>query len=111
MPAKKEPAENLPAQRRLPATTPEAREQQMIELADRVAEQQMLNGTASSQVITHYLKRGSTKDQAELEKIELEKLRLKAQIAQIESMQRAESLMEDVLVAMKKYAGVDEDED
>lgn len=111
MPAKKEQEERKTASRRLPATNPAEREQQMIELADRVAEEQMLNGTASSQVITHYLKRGSTKDQAELEKIELEKLRIKAQIAQIESQQRVEELMEEVKQAIKIYAGVDEDDD
>ena len=44
-----------------PALTPEARENQMIALAVDLAEQQLRDGTASSQVITHYLKLGSTK--------------------------------------------------
>ena len=44
-----------------PALTPEARENQMISLAVDLAEKQLMEGTASSQVITHYLKLGSTK--------------------------------------------------
>lgn len=45
----------------MPATTPEARENQLIALAVDLAEKQMREGTASAQVITHYLKLGSTK--------------------------------------------------
>ena len=50
-----------------PALTPEARENQLIYLATNLAEQQLLDGTASSQVITHYLKLGSTKERIEKE--------------------------------------------
>ena len=41
-----------------PALSPEARENQLIDLAVNLAEQQLLDGTASSQVITHFLKLG-----------------------------------------------------
>ena len=50
-----------------PALTPEAREDQLIALATNLAEKQLLEGTASSQVITHYLKMGSTKERLERE--------------------------------------------
>lgn len=36
-----------------PALTPEARENQLISLASDLAEKQLREGTASSQVITH----------------------------------------------------------
>lgn len=52
-----------------PALTPEARENQMISLAVDLAEKQLMEGTASSQVITHYLKLGSTKERLEKEKL------------------------------------------
>lgn len=52
-----------------PALTPEARENQMIALAENLAEEQLRNGTASSQVICEYLKRGSTKHSLELAKL------------------------------------------
>ena len=48
-----------------PAMSPEARENQMIALAVDLAEKQLLEGTASSQVITHYLKLGTTKEKIE----------------------------------------------
>ena len=56
-----------------PALTPEARENQLISLAVDLAEQQLRDGTASSQVITHYLKLGSTKEKIEKEILEKQK--------------------------------------
>lgn len=56
-----------------PALTPEARENQMISLAVDLAEKQLMEGTASSQVITHYLKLGSTKERIEKEILEKQK--------------------------------------
>ena len=50
-----------------PASSPEAREKQLISLAVNLAEKQLMEGTASSQVITHYLKLGSTREQLETE--------------------------------------------
>ena len=55
---------------RRPALTPEARENQLISLAVDLAEKQLQEGTASSQVITHYLKLGSTKEKIEKEILE-----------------------------------------
>ena len=55
--------------KRPPARTPEARENQMIMYAIDLAEQQLRDGTASSQVITHYLKLGSTKERLEKENL------------------------------------------
>ena len=56
-----------------PALTPEARENQLISLAVDLAEKQLQEGTASSQVITHYLKLGSTKERIEREILEKQK--------------------------------------
>ena len=61
-----------PVKRGRPALTPEARENQLISLAIDLAEQQLRDGTASSQVITHYLKLGSTKEKLEREKLKNE---------------------------------------
>lgn len=58
--------------------TPESRENQMVYLAVDLAEQQLRDGTASSQVITHFLKLGSTKEKLEKEKLEEENKLLKA---------------------------------
>lgn len=111
MPTKKPSEDGQKPSRRQPATSPQDREQQMIEYADRLAEKQLLDGTASSQVMTHYLKLGTTRERLEQEKIHNENLRLQAQIAQIESQARAEDLMKELLDTMKIYAGVDDDDD
>ena len=95
-----------------PALTPEARENQMISLAVDLAEQQLRNGTASSQVITHFLKLGTTVAQLEKEKLEQENKLLQARTEALESAKRVEELYEDAIKAMKKYSGGgDSDED
>lgn len=88
-----------------PALTPEARENQMIALAVDLAEQQLREGTASSQVITHYLKLGSTREKLEHE-LKLKELELMdAKKDQLKSMQRSEELMEEAIKAFKNYNG------
>lgn len=87
------------------ALTPEARENQMIALAIDVAEQQLMSGKASSQVITHYLKLGSMKERLEMEKIRSENELLKAKVADLQSKKRTEELYADAIKAMKLYSG------
>ena len=88
-----------------PALTPEARENQLIALAIDRAEQQLLDGTASSQVITHYLKLGSTKERLEREELERENELLRAKAESIQSAQRIEELYKNALDAMRSYRG------
>lgn len=107
MPKKKEPKE-LPRRSR-PALTPEARENQMISLAIDCAEQQLRDGTASSQVITHYLKLGSTKERLEKEKLERENELLRARTESLQSMKHIEELYTNALKAMRKYSGSGDD--
>lgn len=99
-----------------PATTPEARENQLISLAVDLAEKQLLDGTASSQVITHYLKLGSTKERIEREILEKQKDLISAKTEQIQSAKRIEELYNEAISAMKTYSGQapsndEEDED
>lgn len=88
-----------------PALTPESRENQLISLAVDLAEQQLRDGTASSQVITHYLKLGSTRERLEKEKLEEENKLLKAKREQLQSMKRMEELYADAIKAMQNYSG------
>lgn len=88
-----------------PALTPEARENQLVSLAIDLAEQQLRDGSASSQVITHYLKLGSVREKLEREKLEQENKMLKAKTEVLESSKRVEELYADALNAMKKYSG------
>ena len=91
--------------RRRPALTPEARENQMISLAVDLAEQQLRDGTASSQVITHFLKLGSTKAELEKERMKRENKLLEAKAKSIESSDEMKVLYENAIKAMRKYAG------
>lgn len=93
------------ARRMRPALTPEARENQMISLAVDLAEKQLMEGTASSQVITHYLKLGSTKERLEKEKLEEENKLLRAKTEALQSAKRVEELYSDAIAAMRKYSG------
>ena len=90
---------------RPPALTPEGRENQLISLAIDLAEKQLSEGTASSQVITHYLKLGSTKEMLEKEKLRKENELLKAKTESLQSAKRVEELYKDALNAMRRYSG------
>lgn len=94
-----------------PALTPEARENQMISLAVDLAEQQLREGTASSQVITHYLKLGSVREKLERERLEEENKLLKAKTENLQSMKRMEDLYADAIAAMKNYSGNGDSDD
>lgn len=94
-----------------PALDPEAREQQMIAYAIDLAEQQLLDGTASSQVITHYLKLGSTKAVLENEKLRKENELLRAKTEAIENAKNYNDLVEKAINAMRNYQGQGEDYD
>lgn len=96
---------NSQTKRRAPAKTPEARERQLISLAVDLAEQQLSDGTATSQVITHYLKLGSTKDQIEQDILRERKKLLEAQTEAIQSGKRVEELYKNALDAMRSYSG------
>ena len=91
--------------RKRPALSPEARENQLISLAVDVAEEQLRNGTASSQVITHYLRLGSTKERIEKEILEKQKELIEAKTESLQSAKRVEELYKEALNAMKAYSG------
>ena len=88
-----------------PALTPETRENQLISLAVDLAEQQLRDGTASSQVITHFLKLGTTRAELEKEKLRLENEKTKAQTTQIQSVDETRKIAEDAIKAMRNYQG------
>ena len=94
-----------PVRKRPPATTPEGRENQLIAAAIDLAEIQIANGTASSQIITHFLKLGSIKEQKELLLLEQELELKKAKTDAIQSGKRVEELYLTALSAMRTYTG------
>lgn len=94
-----------PERRRPPAKTPEARENQLVNLAVDLAEKQLLAGTASSQVMTHYLKLGSTKERIEKEILQEQKTLLIAKTDAMHSAKKVEELYQNALDAMRAYSG------
>lgn len=91
--------------KRRPAITPEAREQQLISYAIDLVEQRLLDGTASSQETTHFLKLATTKARKELEILEEQRKMIVAKTAQLESMKNMEELYKDAIKAMQTYGG------
>ncbi len=88
-----------------PAKTQEERERQLIALAYDVAEQRLLDGTATSQEVTHFLKLGSTKDRIEREILERQKELITAKTEALQSQRRVEELFANALDAMRSYSG------
>lgn len=101
------------SRRQRPASTPEARENQLIARAVDLAERQLIEGTASSQVITHYLKLATTKERLEREKLQMENELIKAKTEALQSAKRVEELYGKAIKAMREYGGhgVEEDEE
>lgn len=108
--AKVRSSTNKKAESIRPALTPEARENQLIYLATELAEQQLRDGTASSQVITHYLKLGSTKERIEKEILEKQKELITAKTEALQSAKRVEELYANAITAMRQYSGHGDDE-
>lgn len=97
--------EDRPKRRHPPAKTPDARENQMISLAVDLAEKQLLEGTASSQVISHYLKLGSSRERLEKEILKGQKELIIAKTEAVQSSKRVEELYKNALDAMRSYSG------
>ena len=91
--------------KRRPATTEVNRENQLVSLAIDLAEKQLAEGSASAQVITHYLKLGSTREKLEQERLLRENELLGARVDTLASAKKVEELYSAALDAMRSYAG------
>jgi hypothetical protein len=99
------------SKRRPPAITPEALESQVIADAYKLADKQIREGTASSQVITHFLKLGSSRERIEKDILASKRELIQAQTESIISQKKIEALYADALKAMRNYGGHDEGDD
>lgn len=107
--AKKKTQEDFSNKR--PATSPKDQEDELINLAVRLAEKQLRDGTASTQVIVHYLKLGSTRGMLEQEMLENKTKLVKAQTESIQASKKNEELYENALKAMSLYSGAGESDE
>lgn len=103
--------ENESKKKLRPALSPEARENQLISLAVDLAEERLRNGTASSQLVTHYLKLATTKTELEKELLAQQVELAKAKTKSYNSMDRIEELYKNALSAMQLYSGKGESRD
>lgn len=110
-PRKAEPLDKPIAPDMPPGQTLESRENQLILLATNLAEKQLRDGTASSQVIAHYLKLGSTRERLEQERIRHENELSRAKTESIESQKQQEIELKEVLAAFRSYSGQDDEYD
>lgn len=100
-----------PSRKIRPALSPEARENQLISLAVDLVEQRLLDGTASSQETTHFLKLGSTKNRLEMERLREENELMRTKRKAIESGEEMKVLYENAINAMKNYSGHGDSDD
>lgn len=101
----KDKTSSNPSPKNRPSIDPEARQNQLIALAVDCAEKQLRDGTASSQVITYYLKQGSIREKLENERLREENKLLRAKTESIESEKRSAELVEEALKAFRNYSG------
>lgn len=107
----KTPSSSSPKKAIRPALSPENREQQLINLAMDLVEQRMLDGTASSQETTHFLKLGTSKARYETKLLEAQTELAVAKAENIKYAQRKDEEFAAAIKAMMKYQGKSESED
>ncbi len=106
MPTRKKPVETSSKPKKIPpAMTQEARENQLIALAYDLVEQRLLDGTASAQETTHFLKLGSMKEKKEMQMLDKQMKLVEAKVESLQSMKHVEELYTNALNAMREYSG------
>ena len=75
-----------------PALTPEARQNQLIALATDLVEKRLIEGTASSQETTHFLKLATQEAKLKVKILEKQEELISAKTESIKSSQRTEEL-------------------
>jgi len=95
---------NEPApKKRAPATSPEQRNNQLISMSFDAAEEMISSGKATSQLLVHFLKQGTARDELEKSKLELESQLLRARTDSIAASEDLRQLHMDAIAAMTEY--------
>lgn len=97
--------------KRAPAMSLEAHQNQMISLANKCAEEQLRKGTASSQIICHYLKMGSERERLAVEQARADLELTKAKTKAIESADQINEMFTKALKVFSSYRGETDEED
>lgn len=94
-----------------PPLTSQERENRCISLAMDLAEQKLMDGTASNQTICWFLKLGSMKEKLERESLEQDIHLKAAKTEAIKSSRRTEELFAKAISAFKSYQGTSDDDE
>lgn len=111
MPRRKALETPLQLGREQPGFSAEAREDDLINAAYNLAEQRILDGTASDSLIAQFLKMGSRRSKVELETKELEKQLIQAKTEAMNAQRHSEELFSNAIAAMQRYRIVETDEE
>lgn len=88
-----------------PASTPEMRENQIIAAAMDLAEERILDGTASNSLLIHYLRLGSTKERLEKDFLTKKMEHLEAKTEAIYEAKKVDEMYAKAVNAMRVYNG------
>lgn len=89
----------------LTSSTPEGRENELINMAYELVAQRLANGTATSAETVHFLKMGSARERLEKKLIEKDLELKQAKTEALQSAKQMESMFSDVMNAMRSYSG------
>lgn len=88
-----------------PSITDEAMESKLIALAYNEVERRILDHTATSQELVHFLRLGSSKERIEKEILERQKDMIEAKTELMRATKNTEELYENAIRAMQIYGG------
>jgi hypothetical protein len=80
-------------------------------MAYDLAEERLLNKTASAQEIVHFLRMGTAKTQLEKRKLETETALLESKKSAVDASKRSEEKYQEAIEAFRNYNGTSEDDD
>lgn len=102
-------SEKKTTRKQVPARSEEARQQQLENLAMNLAEKKLRDGTASSQLICHFLNLTTQKAKLEQEKLKADTQLQMKKVETLDAQARTEELYVSAINAIKKYQGVSEE--
>lgn len=91
--------------------TPENQENYLISLAYDLVEERLKEGTASAQETVHFLKLGSTRNRAEMERLIEENKLLRAKTETLNAQRESDAKFVEAIEAMQRYRGKDTEEE
>lgn len=102
------------APKRPKSPSPARRRNQILAAAMNLAEERILSGTASSQLLVHFLKEASSKHSLEMEQLKAQNRLLSAKADSVDAAKKTDKMYAEALKAMRRYSGApvgDDDDD